>query len=198
MAITGFGYCSEVAFRNISSTDIQKQLHLANLGINLLHKLNDEIHQFMLQHRLRMKIRNQKRNIIALNEQSAIALNPKHSRCGDGWRGRYRHRLPPKNDKILSATSEESSQLVRQNPLDIIGLFDFDADADRVDRRFNQHLFVFSTGDVHWIQHDFRRCPKHQQKEGERYSGGMTLLLFQGRCVVLRLGRRNSQGRGRR
>ena len=88
-----------------------------------------------------------------------------------GWVKRYRHRLPPKNDKILSATSEESSQLVRQNPLDIIGLFDFDADADRVDRRFNQHLFVFITGDVHWIQHDFRRCPEYQQKEGSGIGG---------------------------
>jgi hypothetical protein len=47
---------------------------------------------------------------------------------------------------------------VRQNPLNVIGLLDLDADADRVDRRFNQHLFIFIAGNVNWIQHNFRRC----------------------------------------
>jgi hypothetical protein len=38
-------------------------------------------------------------------------------------------------------------------------LFDFDTDANRVDGRFYQHMFVLITGDVHWIQNDLGGRP---------------------------------------
>jgi hypothetical protein len=47
-----------------------EELHLRDLLINLLHKLYDKIHQLMLQHLLGMKVRNQKRDIIALPNES--------------------------------------------------------------------------------------------------------------------------------
>ena len=43
-----------------------KKFHLRDLFIHLLHKLYYEVHQLVLQHLLRMHIRNQERNIITL------------------------------------------------------------------------------------------------------------------------------------
>jgi hypothetical protein len=47
-------------------------------------------------------------------------------------------------------------------------LFDFDTDANRVDGRFYQHMFVLITGDVHWIQNDLGGRPyvRIPDKEG--------------------------------
>lgn len=47
-----------------------KKLHFRYLFVNFLHKLYDEVHEFMFQHLLRMKVCDQKRNIIALGKIS--------------------------------------------------------------------------------------------------------------------------------
>ena len=39
----------------------------------------------------------------------------------------------------------------------IIGLFDFDADADCIDRGLDQDLLILVAGDMHWIQDDLSR-----------------------------------------
>ena len=39
----------------------------------------------------------------------------------------------------------------------IIGLFDFDADADCIDRGLDQDLLILVAGDMHWIQDDLGR-----------------------------------------
>ena len=49
-----------------------------------------------------------------------------------------------------------------QNTFNIIGLFDFDADADRVDGGFDKDMFVLVTRDMHWIQNYFGRCPESE------------------------------------
>lgn len=49
-----------------------EELHLRNLLINLLHKLNDEVDQLVLQHLLGMEVRNEERNIVSLNKTISI------------------------------------------------------------------------------------------------------------------------------
>jgi hypothetical protein len=80
--------------------------------------LNDEVNQFMFQHCLSMEIRNQKRDIVPLNPSNVKVLLA------------YRHRLPSQNDKVLCPSSEEPCQFVSENPLNVVSLFDLDADAD--------------------------------------------------------------------
>ena len=111
--------------------------------------LNDKVHQLVLQHRLRMKIGDQKRNIIPLNHVNLQRHTPRT----------YRNRFPSQDDKTLCPSSKESSQFMSQNAFNVIRLFDFDANADGVDGRFDKDLFILVASDVHWIQNDFGRRP---------------------------------------
>ena len=43
-----------------------EKLHLRDLLVNLLHELNDEVHELVFQHLLRVIIRDQEGNIISL------------------------------------------------------------------------------------------------------------------------------------
>ena len=45
-----------------------EELHLRNLPVDLLHELNDEVHQLVLQHLLGMEVGNEERDIVALVE----------------------------------------------------------------------------------------------------------------------------------
>jgi hypothetical protein len=86
-------YLREVSFRHKSSTSVQEQLHFADFSIHFLHKLpsatvmkkahlNDKVHQLVLQHRLRMKIGDQKRNIIPLNHINFQTYRPRLTGIG--------------------------------------------------------------------------------------------------------------------
>ena len=94
----------------------------------------------MLQHSLSVEIGNQKGNIVPLNQQRQ--------------RQTYQHRFPSQNDKIFSTSSEESCQLVCQDPFNIICLLDFDTNPYRVDGWLNEDLFILIAGYMHWIQDD--------------------------------------------
>jgi len=67
----------------------------------------------MLEHRLRMEIRDQERNIVSGN------------------------RLSPKHDKAFGAYSHEPSEFMTQDLFDLVCLFNFDGKADGVDRWFD-------------------------------------------------------------
>jgi hypothetical protein len=67
---------------------------------------------------------------------------------------------------------------VCKNPFYIVCLFDFDTDANRVDGRFYQHMFVLITGDVHWIQNDLGGRPYLRQNTGQGGAQEGELLCF--------------------
>ena len=56
----------QVALRDYSRPRVQRQLHLGNLFVDVLHELNDEVDELVLQHGLGMKIGDQKGNVVAL------------------------------------------------------------------------------------------------------------------------------------
>lgn len=57
-----------------------EKLHLGYLLVHLLHELDDEIYQLVFEHLLRMKIRDEKGNIIALSSVNLAHL-ANMSRC---------------------------------------------------------------------------------------------------------------------
>ena len=65
-----------------------EELHLGDLLVNLLHELDDEVHQLVLQHLLRVEVRNQEGDIISLN------------------------RFPPQNDEALRSLLQKPCELV--------------------------------------------------------------------------------------
>ena len=73
----------------------------------------------------------------------------------------------------------------------IIGLFDFDADADCIDRGLDQDLLILVAGDMHWIQDDLGRGSDRLAGKSDKIRRGDTWLRLRGCCVVQRLGWRS-------
>ena len=48
----------------------------------------------------------------------------------------------PEDEECLSSLSQKSCKLVDEDVLNLVGLFDLDADSDTVDARFYENLFV--------------------------------------------------------
>jgi hypothetical protein len=88
---------------------IQEQLHLGNLLVHLLHELDNEIDELMLQHLLGVEIGNEEANIISF----------------DGF--------PPQNIEALGALGQEAGELVHEDVLNLVGLLDLDAYSYAVD-----------------------------------------------------------------
>jgi hypothetical protein len=97
----------------------------------------------VLQHSLGVEVGNEEGDIISLwisviGKLSTIIWGRE---CTD-WDG-----FPPQHDKALRTLHHESGELVTQDPFDFICLFDLDRYPDGIDRRFDEHPFVFIPGD---------------------------------------------------
>ena len=66
----GYTYRRKEALSNETSSCVQEELHLRDLLVHILHELNDEVHQLVLQHLLGVEVGDEERNVIALpNDQ---------------------------------------------------------------------------------------------------------------------------------
>lgn len=116
--------------------DTYEELHLRDFLVHLFHELNDEVNQLMLQHGLRVEIRDQERDIIALLPVSILSCRIQRGQLPDLYR------LPPQNEERLCSLGQEPGELVDEDMLDFIGLLYSDTDTDTVHARFNEDLFV--------------------------------------------------------
>lgn len=60
----------------MSSEQTYEKLHFRYFLVDLLHELDDKVHQLMLQHLLRVEIGDQEGNIIALRYISKLVPKP--------------------------------------------------------------------------------------------------------------------------
>ncbi len=60
------GELGEILLRNNTSTRADRELHLADLLVDLLHELDDEIYNLVLEHRFGVSIGDQEAHVIAL------------------------------------------------------------------------------------------------------------------------------------
>lgn len=70
----------------------------------------------------------------------------------------YLDRFSSKDKKGLGALRQEPREFVDQDMLDLIRLFDLDADAYAVDARLNEHSFVFVARYRQRVHDDLRRA----------------------------------------
>lgn len=113
-----------------TSASAHEKLHLRYLLVHLLHKLDDKVHQLVLQHLLRMVIRYQERDIIALYVVVSIAARnaTTPSRVKS-----HRHWLPSQDEERFRPLGQKSCELMHKNMLNLIRLFYPDADSYAVD-----------------------------------------------------------------
>ena len=122
-----------VPARELSLWIAYKELHLGNLLVNLLHELNDEVNQLVLEHLLCMEVGNQKGDVISLD------------------------RFPPKDDEALCSLLQEPCELVDQNVFDLICLLDLDAYAHAVDAGLDEDALVLVARNGEGVQDYFGR-----------------------------------------
>lgn len=125
----------QVGLGDCTRSSIKSKLHFADFFIHFFHELDDEIDDFVLEHRFSVDIGDQKGDVIS-------------------W-----HWFPTEDDETLRSLHHEASELVAQDVFDFIGLLDLDAHAYRVYGRFNQDPLTLVTRDRQWIEEDFLGTP---------------------------------------
>lgn len=123
----------EVGLSNDTSAGVDGRLHLGDLRVNLLHELDDKINQLVLVHGLSVEVGDEEGDIVTL----------------DG--------LTAEDDEGLGALGQETHKLLGEQLLELIGLLHTNADAERVDRTFNQNLLLGSTSDGDGVQQELGR-----------------------------------------
>ena len=107
-----------------------EKLHLRDLLVDLLHELDYEVDQLVLEHLLGVEVGDEERDIVAL----------------DG--------LATQDEEGLGALGEEAGELVDEDALDLVGLLDTDADTDAVDAGLNKDTLVLVPGHGQGVQQD--------------------------------------------
>jgi hypothetical protein len=110
-----------------------KELHLRDLLVDFLHKLDDEVHQLVLQHLLCVEVGDQERDVVSLD------------------------RFPSQDDKALCSLLQEPCEFVDQDVLNLVCLLDLDAYSYTVDTGLDQDALVLVARDGEGVEDDFRR-----------------------------------------
>lgn len=127
-------YRSEERLGHETCSCIEEELHLRDLLVHLLHELYDKVDQFMLQHLLGVKVRDQEGDVVAL------------------------HRFPPQNVERLGSLRQESRELVYQYVFNLIRLLDLYAYPHAVDTWLDEDPLVLIPRNGKWVQDDFWRA----------------------------------------
>ena len=90
-------------------------------------------YQFVFQHLLRIKIRDEEADIITLDL------------------------LPPENEEVLGPPHHEAGELVAEKPLDVVCLLDCDGDSHRIDARLYENFLSLVPGDDDGVEENLRR-----------------------------------------
>ena len=113
-------------------SETYEELHLGDFLVDLLHELNDEVDELVLEHLFGVEVGDEEGDVVAL----------------DG--------LPAEDEEGLGALGEEAGELVNKNALDLVGLLDADADANAVDAGLDEDALIFIPGHGQGVQQDLR------------------------------------------
>lgn len=120
----------------------------------------------MLQHLLRVRVRDQEGDIIALSPSISQPLltasqNPRlSSRLLPiaPLNPAYLNSLSPQDKERLRSLRQKPRELMHQDILNIICLFYLDANPHTIHRRLYEHLFILVSGYVEGVEEDFGRA----------------------------------------
>ena len=87
-------------------SSVEGQLHLRDLFVNILHELDDEIHQLVLVHLFSLYVRDEETDVVPFN----------------GFTSQHQ--------EVLSTQHHETHELVAQDLLDFVRLFHSDTDTN--------------------------------------------------------------------
>jgi len=136
----------EIQQRRTSQLPYEK-LHLRDLLVNFLHELYYKVDQFVLEHLFSVKVRDEKRDVIALPYIS--------SRLSEVVTITNLDRFPPQDEERFSSLGQETCEFVDQDVFNLVCLLYPYADTDTVDARLDKDPFVLITRHRKRIEEDF-------------------------------------------
>lgn len=160
------GKLLEVLLSADTGAGIEVELHLAELLVDVLHKLNDKVDELVLVHLLRVRVGDQEADVVALStKMDGLEFGHKIRRkknqqnrhehsSNSRWEKSYGDGLAAEDNKVLGAHHHEARKLVAEDAVHVVDLLDADADANRVDRTLNEDALVLCTA-------DHNRCQEH-------------------------------------
>ena len=114
---------------------VHRQLHFADLFVDILHKLDDEIHQLVLVHLLSVEVGDQEADVVAL------------------------HGFPTKNKEVVRSHHHKAHKLMAQNLLNFVSLLNSNTDSKRIDRSLDENLLLLVSANNHRGQQQFLAAP---------------------------------------
>lgn len=148
----------KIRFCHDTGSCIVGKLHLGDLLVYLFHELDDEVDEFVFEHGFGMEVGDEEGDVVA----------------GDGFSA--------EDDEAFGSLHEEAGELVSQDAFDFVGLFDTDADADRIDTGLDEDLFALVAGDRKRLEQYFARRA--------RLDFGLVMAFYHLRSKVLQRHRR--------
>ena len=119
-----------------------EKLHLRDLLVDLLHELYYKVNELVLQHLLGVEVGDEKGDVISL---ARSAIDPRQWQ--DPASIRYLNSLPSQNEEGFGALSQEASELVDQDVLNLIGLLYPETYANTIDAGFYKDSLVLVARD---------------------------------------------------
>jgi hypothetical protein len=100
-----------------------------------------------------MEIGDEERDIVTLRTTRSASVHRYHhaTRTGAMRTSAHLDRLSSQNNEILCTHHHESGEFMTEDTFDIILLLDANRHANRVDRRFDEDLFLFVTRDCEGV-----------------------------------------------
>lgn len=118
-----------------SGPSVDRQLHLADLLVDLLHEIDDKVHQLVFIHLFCVEVGDEEADVIALN------------------------RFPPQDEEVLCSHHHEPHKFMAEDLLNLIGLFDSNADSHGVYRPLDQDLLLVIAAYDHRLQQKLFAAP---------------------------------------
>lgn len=130
-------YLLQEGSRYCSRSTVDCQLHTADFTVDLLHELNDEIHQLVLPHVLAVEICDQETDVVALHIDEIVDdtcvvrtdLTRQDMRAASTACA-YLDGLTTENEELVCTLRQESRKAIDQHLLHLVCLLDGDTDAD--------------------------------------------------------------------
>jgi len=128
------------SLRGATSTSIDRKLHLRDLLVNILHKLNDEIDKLALVKSLSVYVGDKETDIISNLLTVIESLND---------------RLTTEHKEVISTLSKEAHETLCKDCIELIELLKANADTNAINRSLNENTLLLVTSNHNRVAKKF-------------------------------------------
>lgn len=125
----------EELFGYDAGSGVDREFHLADFLVDLLHEMNDKVHQLVFVHLFCVEVGDEEAYVVAL------------------------HWFSPQDEEVLRSHHHEAHEFMAQDLLNLVCLLDSNADSDRVDGALDQNLLLVIAADDYRLEKQLFTTP---------------------------------------